>query len=66
MHVYGCISACVESEFCEHAWNKSNNPLAELEAFGKQQGPAEAKKSLQSFLPIICLWQHSSENESVC
>lgn len=55
MHVYGCISACVESEFCEHAWNKSNNPLAELEAFGKQQGPAEAKKSLQSFLPIICL-----------
>lgn len=56
----------LESEFCEHEWNKSSNPLAELEPLGKQQGATEAKKSLQSFLPIICVWQHSSENESVC
>lgn len=56
----------LESEFCEHEWNKSSNPLAEFEPLGKPQGPTEAKNSLQSFLRTICLWQQSSENESVC
>lgn len=45
----------LESQFCEHEWNKSSNPLAEFEPLGKQQGPTEAKNSLQSFLPTICL-----------
>lgn len=57
MHVYGCISAhdyfSLESKFCEHEWNKSSNPLAELEPWGKQEWPTEAKNNLQSFLPII-------------
>lgn len=71
MCMYIDVSLCMnlyvslESELCEHEWNKSSNPLAELEPSGRQQGPIEAKQGLQSFLPIACLSQHPSENKSV-
>lgn len=56
----------LESKICEHKWSASGNPQVELEPLSKQNVLTAAKKHLQTFLPIISVWQPTYENENVC